>query len=277
MSADAERSGTLAVADLAAAFEKGRHSLAPGELTSIFVSSLPSTQALAHSLVAQCVHEDEGPLPFAIAALEQTEGSGRHGRGWTSPAGGGLYASLVLPVPSSERLQQYPVRTATALAEFLNECIRGECRIKWPNDLVVGRRKIGGILVDVMSPPPPATPWAILGLGVNFLTPSVLGGGVATSLLEEAASAGRLEEEFPRLLVRAIAAVWNALHSETDDWVERFARLTAHQPGEKLSFRAANEEISGTFAGFDRHGFLRLTEEEGDAVRVVRSGEIFAW
>ena len=267
----------LSVSRLAEAWETVRPALDPPELTAIFASTLPSTQALAHSLVKQCVHEDEGPLPFAIAALEQTQGHGRHGRGWSSPAGGGLYASLVLPVESPARLQQFPLRTATALAEFLNERLGGRCRIKWPNDLVVGRRKIGGILVDAITPPAPATTWAILGMGVNFLTPPVLGGGMATSLLEEAAVPGGLEQELPGLLVRAISTVWSAVHSEEEDWVERFVRLTAHEPGEKLRFRAATEEVAGTFAGFDAHGFLRLQSDSGDEIRVVRSGEIFAW
>jgi BirA family biotin operon repressor/biotin-[acetyl-CoA-carboxylase] ligase len=80
------------------------------------------------------VHEDEGPLPFVVAALEQSAGRGRQGRAWLSPAGSGLCASMVLPVPSPERLQELPTAARWPL------CRRQRGRRlsdQWPNDLVV--------------------------------------------------------------------------------------------------------------------------------------------
>ena len=267
----------LTVGSLAAVWRAHSAALSPAELNPIFVSSLGSTQVLAQALVKRCVHEDEGPLPFVVAAIEQTAGRGRQGRGWSSPRGGGLYASLVLPVTESERLQEFPLRTATALAEFLNGHLRHECRIKWPNDLVVGRRKIGGILVDALTPPSPAETWAIVGMGVNFLTPSILGGEMATSILEEGCATGLPDSGYEALVANAVVAVWNALHSASDDWVERFRKLSAHAPGEEIRFRTANEEVRGIFDGFDDRGFLLLRAGKNGAQRVVRSGEVFSW
>jgi biotin-[acetyl-CoA-carboxylase] ligase BirA-like protein len=249
---------------------------APGSpLSGIFLSQIDSTQRLARTLLDQCVHEDEGPLPFVVAAVEQTAGRGREGRSWSSAAGSGLYASLVTPVAARERLQELPLRTAAALAELAATTIRGECRIKWPNDLLVGRRKLGGILVDAVTPPSPAESWAIVGFGLNFATPDAALVPEATSLLEEVRRAGGDPPSFSHFVVEAISAVWRAVGDDTTGWVERFARLSAHRDGDPIRFAVAGEVVEGTFRGFDEHGFLKLETASGE--RRIRSGEIYSW
>lgn len=249
---------------------------APGSpLSAIFVSRLDSTQRLARTLLDQCVHEDEGPLPFVVAALEQSAGRGRQGREWWSPAGSGLYASLVIPVPVADRLQELPIRTAVALARFASAGIHGDCRIKWPNDLVVDRLKLGGILVDAVTPPSPADSWAIVGFGLNYQTPSAALLPGATSVFEEAVRARLEAPPFARWVVEGITAVWEAVTSVETDWVERFALLSAHRPGDTIRFGLAGEQIEGTFGGFDERGFLRLETAAGE--RRIRSGEIYSW
>lgn len=245
------------------------------ELTAVFVSEVDSTQRLARTLLDQCVHEDEGPLPFVVAALAQSAGRGRHGRSWWSPRGAGLYASLVLPVAGSRALQELPLRTATALAEYLSSILGERCSIKWPNDLIVERRKIGGILIDAVSPPAPAERWAIVGVGLNFRDPEERGTGAATSVVEEAKSIGRDFPSFDQFVADVIASVWRALGSQSSDWVERFVRLSAHRPGDTLRFRAGDEDVEGRFVGFDEQGFLKI--ETANGPRVVRSGEVFSW
>ena len=265
------------VSDLGRDWAARRKKVVPNEFNVIFVSSLPSTQALARTLVEQCVHEYEGPLPFVIAALEQTRGKGRRDRVWSSPKEGGFYGSLVLPVAGPERLQELPVRIAVALAELVNERIGDRCRVKWPNDLVVGRKKLGGILVDVVTPPAPAEIWAILGMGVNLRTPPVGDRTPVTSITEAAAVRDSPRFNLAELVGDAIVAIWSALHSERQDWIERFVRLSVHRPGDPLRFLAGDEEIAGRFSGFDENGFLLLDEDSSGALRTVRSGEVFAW
>ncbi|MEO8277227.1 MAG: biotin--[acetyl-CoA-carboxylase] ligase [Thermoanaerobaculia bacterium] len=249
---------------------------APGTpLGGIFHSRIDSTQRLARTLLDQCVHEDEGPLPFVVVALEQQAGRGREGRSWWSPAGAGLYASLVLPVPDRERLQDLPVRVAVALAEYVNRTLGDGCRIKWPNDLVVDREKLGGILVDAVTPAPPADSWAIVGVGLNYLVP--ISGRLenATALVEASASRGKAAPDFVPFVIGALTALWNAATSEESGWGDRYAHLAVHKPGDRLRFRLGAEEVEGTFAGFDARGFLRLTTADGE--RQVRSGEVFSW
>lgn len=245
-------------------------------LNGIFVSHLDSTQRLARTLLDQCVHEDEGPLPFVVVALAQSAGRGRQDRGWWSPAGSGLYASLVLPVADAGHLQMLPVRVAAALADFLGERSGGDCRIKWPNDLLIGRRKIGGILVDAVTPPGPAGSWAIVGVGLNYVTPEPDRIPDATSVMTEAEQSGVGAPSLGGFVVGAISSLWRSV-TEIDNagWVERYQRLSAHRPGDSMRFRLGEEEIAGTFDGFDEHGFLKLDTASG--ARLIRSGEVFAW
>lgn len=263
------------VEQLCQEWQRGLGGATGSPLSGIFVSRLDSTQRLARTLLDQCVHEDEGPLPFVVAALEQSAGRGRQGREWWSPAGSGLYASLVIPVADAAILQELPLRTAAALASFASTDVHGDCRIKWPNDLVVGRLKLGGILVDAVTPPSPADAWAIVGFGLNYQTPrsGLLPG--ATSIFEEAVRARVEAPPFARWVVTGISAVWEAVTSAETDWVERFARLSAHRAGDTIRFGLDGEEVEGVFGGFDEHGFLRL--ETASGVRRIRSGEIYSW
>ena len=249
---------------------------APGTpLSGIFISRLDSTQRLARTLLDQCVHEDEGPLPFVVTALEQSAGRGREGREWWSPAGVGLYASLVLPIGDGERMQELPIRVAAVLAEFVNETLGGTCRIKWPNDLLVGRSKLGGILIDAVTPPAPAESWAIVGFGVNFSPPSAGALAGATSLLEEASSLDAAAPSFSRFAIGAISAVWRAASSTDSGWGERYMRFSAHCEGDPIRFRLGGGEVEGKFGGLDEHGFMKLETSSG--VRLIRSGEVYSW
>jgi BirA family biotin operon repressor/biotin-[acetyl-CoA-carboxylase] ligase len=263
------------VEELCQEWQRGLGGAAGSPLNGIFVARLDSTQRLARTLLDQCVHEDEGPLPFVVAALEQSAGRGRQGRTWWSPAGSGLAASLVLPVPATDRLQQLPIRTAVALATFVQEFTGAECRIKWPNDLVVGRKKCGGILVDAVTPPAPADCWAIVGFGLNYTTPEARLLPESTSVSEEAAAHTLAPPPFPRFVIGGITSVWEALTSDASDWIERFAALSAHAAGDRLQFEIGGEPVAGDFLGFDENGFLKLETSTGE--RRIRSGEIYSW
>lgn len=265
----------MTVEELCQEWQRGLGAAPGSPLSGLFLSRVDSTQRLARTLLDQCVHEDEGPLPFVVTALEQSAGRGRQGREWWSPAGSGLYASLVVPVADRDRLQELPLRTAAALASFVSARIHGDCRIKWPNDLVVERLKVGGILVDAVTPPSPADAWAIIGFGMNYQTPVAAFLPDATSVFEEAVRARVEAPPFARWVVEGISAVWEAVTSVERDWVSRFALLSAHRAGDVIRFRVDGAEVEGVFGGFNENGFLRLETAVG--IRLIRSGEIYAW
>jgi BirA family biotin operon repressor/biotin-[acetyl-CoA-carboxylase] ligase len=103
------------------------------------------------------------PHGMLVTAAEQQAGRGRQGRTWTAPAGRALLCSLVLRDPP----RLLPLLAGVAVAEAIAGVDPG-ARVKWPNDVQLGGRKVAGILVEGR----PQEGWAVLGIGLNVaLTP----------------------------------------------------------------------------------------------------------
>jgi len=139
--------------EFAEALESSRHRL--GRLGSpvVFFSTIESTNdiASASARAGDC----EGAV---VIADRQTAGRGRRGHAWFSPAGSGLYVSIVL-TPARARVEGdrattlLPLAAGVALAEAIDRMTALRVDIKWPNDLLVARRKLGGILAEAVSAP----------------------------------------------------------------------------------------------------------------------------
>ena len=183
------------------------------------------------------------PHGTLVTADEQTAGRGRQGRTWSAKPGDALLASLVLRSPD----ELLPLRAAVAVAESLPL----PARIKWPNDVWLGGKKVSGILVEGR----PQEGWAVLGIGLNVATrsfPDELS-EIATSLaLEGAAISG--EEALDALL----ASLERLLAAEAADvlaaWRERDALL-----GAPVQWNGGR----GRGAGITDGGALRVETDAG--------------
>ena len=103
------------------------------------------------------------PHGTVVTADEQTEGRGRQGRAWTAPPGKALLYSAILR-PLGERAL-LPLAVPLAVCEAVEALQPGvECRVKWPNDVQVGGRKLAGILIEAR----PRDDWAVIGVGLNL-------------------------------------------------------------------------------------------------------------
>ena len=119
--------------------------------------TVTSTNDVARELAAQGA--EEGTV---VAADEQTKGRGSRGRTWLSPPGVNLLISVILrPHLPPERMGELAFVASVAVAGTLRDCCGLDSRIKWPNDVRVGGRKIAGMIVEAMKDA------AILGIGVN--------------------------------------------------------------------------------------------------------------
>jgi BirA family biotin operon repressor/biotin-[acetyl-CoA-carboxylase] ligase len=243
-----------------------------GEVSLIVLERVDSTQRVVRVLLERLFRDDETPWPFLVVALEQTAGRGRQGRVWRSAAGLGLWASLAIGVPA-EDAQSLPMRAGVALAGTINRILGGACRLKWPNDLVVGHAKLGGLLIDVLSRPGGSV-WAVIGFGLNC--------GHASSELPEPGSAslrtalgGGHPPDLPELLASVGPGLWREVARPLEGWLERYRSLSAHALGDEIACELADGRVAGRFAGFDERGFLLL--DAGAGRRVIRSGEVFAW
>jgi BirA family biotin operon repressor/biotin-[acetyl-CoA-carboxylase] ligase len=117
---------------------------------------LDSTNSLAAALA-----NDRANDGIVVLADEQTAGRGQHGRSWYSPRGAGILMSLLLfPPPELRRPVILAAWAANAVSETIHESIGLEATIKWPNDVLIGGRKVCGILIEQAR----AT---VVGIGLN--------------------------------------------------------------------------------------------------------------
>ena len=114
---------------------------------------------------------DRWPAPAVLVTDHQTAGRGRLGRSWSAPAGDSLAISILLrPLVPRERLSWLSLAAGAAMAEALAG-LGVAARAKWPNDVLIGGRKVCGVLAEALADPPNASghgaPGAIVGAGLN--------------------------------------------------------------------------------------------------------------
>lgn len=128
----------------------------------IYFKKTDSTNNQAKSLAAEGA--EHGTL---VVADRQTAGKGRRGRSWTSPAGTGIFMSLILkPAIKPEHASMLTLVAALATAKALEQETGLKPMIKWPNDLVVNKKKVTGILTE-MSADVEQIHYVVVGVGIN--------------------------------------------------------------------------------------------------------------
>ena len=230
--------------------------------------TVDSTNGLARRIREELA-EDDLPLPWsALLAFEQTAGRGRQGRSWSSPAGQGVYATVLGHLHARDRLPVLPLAIAVALAEAL-EPFAPAVRLKWPNDLMLSGRKVGGVLVEAVSGARDDVD-VLIGFGINHGQPAAaLPSPGATSLAAEGLTPSLAEVACS--LLEAVGAELSS--TETNErTVERWLERTQHRAGDALRCRVPGGEVSGEFLGVTRGGLLRLAV--GGHERLVASGEV---
>lgn len=239
----------------------------------IFVEATPSTNDFGKVIVERMLAESEEIRLTVIIAGEQTAGRGRAGRAWTSLPGA-LALSAIVPWPEGAGRVRLPIETGILLAHGLAAAFGVEVRLKWPNDLLVSRKKLGGLLVEARSNDE-GEGWAVVGLGLNVrgtradLDARGLAG--ASSLEASGVAPALLEGDEP---LEAVLAVLDEAIGEpcAGPLPEAFAAVSAHAPGDLLTVTEGDRTHRGAFAGVTPEGFLRLATESGDESLV--SGDV---
>ena len=229
------------------------------------LEEVPSTNTYLRRLAAE---KDAVPDGWLVVARRQTAGRGRMGRKWVAPEGAVLcFSFFVRAEVPPETAPSAGMAAALAVDDFLRE--EGlPSRPKWPNDVLVGGRKICGILCER------AGNGLVIGIGLNVnLTPEQAAeiDRPATSILIETGRRLPLEEALDRLLPflsRRIDA-WRegGFAAIREEWTKR-----AGPPGRMVEVRINDHVERGVLAGFGSHGEL-LLKTNGE-VRTVWSGEI---
>lgn len=125
--------------------------------------TIDSTNTKAKQMAAQ-----GAPHGTVLIADSQTGGRGRLGRSFHSPAGSGIYLSVILrPQCHASRLMHLTCATGTAMCDAVESACSFRPGIKWTNDLVFGKRKLGGILTELSLDAEGNAAYAVVGIGIN--------------------------------------------------------------------------------------------------------------
>lgn len=214
------------------------------------------------------------PHGSVFVADEQNAGRGRGDHGWHSAAGEGLYMSVLLrPRVMAARLPLIPLAAGLAAADAISASAGLTTDLRWPNDLLIGPRKTGGILVEAHSEGSSVS-YAVIGVGINVHQLSF-----SPDLSTPATS---LDLEADRRISRKtlLVALLKSLERETLTLTEQRAAELIPARVEKLStwIRGRSVDVhgpqacSGVTEGMDEHGFLLVRTDSG--IVTVQTGGI---
>ncbi len=239
----------------------------------IFLETTPSTNDFGKLIVEHMLDESEDIRLTAIIAGDQTAGRGRAGRSWT-PLPGAVALSAIVPWPEGPGRVRLPVETGVLLARGLSAAFGLDVRLKWPNDLLVGRKKLAGLLVEARSNDE-GEGWAVVGFGMNvFGSRADLDARAlpdATSLEACGVAPVLLAGDAPLLEVLSIFDEGIG-EPPAESLPEAFASVSAHAKGDLLTVADGDRVRRGAFEGLTPEGFLRLATEDGDETLV--SGDV---
>ncbi|MBW1996996.1 MAG: biotin--[acetyl-CoA-carboxylase] ligase [Deltaproteobacteria bacterium] len=240
-----------------------------GKRDIIHLEECDSTNRIARDLARKGV--PEGAI---VLAEKQTRGRGRMGREWFSPPEGGIYLTMVLrPVLSPSKAPKLTLITGVALAECLRETAGVDARIKWPNDVVLGGRKLAGILTE-LSAEIDAVNYVLVGAGVNVNTESF------PLDLQEKATSLFIEtgETFSRAsLVKNFLGRFEDYYFESqgkgfEEVIKRWNEMT-ETLGRKVKVESGSKTYAGEALAVDADGALLLRDDGGELHRIV-SGDV---
>jgi BirA family biotin operon repressor/biotin-[acetyl-CoA-carboxylase] ligase len=232
---------------------------APSRLLHLSETDSTNAEAMRRALAGE-------PAPLWVLADRQTAGRGRAGRAWAS-APGNLFASLLISTTCPPAAAgQLSLVAGVAAIDALHKAAAGQppagLRLKWPNDILIGTAKTGGVLIESTTRKPGGERVAVIGVGLNLVSAPDALGRAATFL-----SAHGLSLSPPRALCFLAEAMddwlktWNdarGFAEVREAWLKRAGPI-----GEPLTVHAEGGLVSGRFAGLDEAGALVIAGPDG--------------
>lgn len=237
----------------------------------LFFKSLPSTNSTAAELAAR--EEIDGLI---VVADNQTAGRGRLTRTWVSPAGANIYMSAALrPDMPPKDATILTLLAGVATASALREHTSLDIRLKWPNDLLVGSKKLGGILTE-MRAIPDRIQFAVIGIGIN------VNARIAYMPVDIRTLATSIVDETGATCSRSI--ILSALIKSLDAWltilgthgkmpiITEWRRLSC-TIGKTVSVLQGDMTVRGLAEDVDDEGFLLVRQSDG-TLSSVYAGDV---
>jgi BirA family biotin operon repressor/biotin-[acetyl-CoA-carboxylase] ligase len=228
---------------------------------------IPSTMNEAFELGLKGA--EEGTL---VCAESQTKGRGRLGRSWVSPKGKGIYMSVILrPQMNLSEVPKLTLLTAVAVAEAIYKMAGVKVAIKWPNDLLIGSQKLGGIITE-LSAEIDRIKFVVVGIGVNINT-------TASQLPPEATSL-RIETDkyFSRVeilkeVLRSLEYWYLRVSKEGFDGVLKKWREFSITIGKRVRIADSAGFVEGEALDLAEDGGLLIRKDSGVVVKKM-SGDV---
>jgi len=211
------------------------------------------------------------PEGTAVIADSQTKGRGRLQRVWHSPPGSNIYTSILLrPNFPPDQAPRISIAAGVAVAEILSQYCQGLVELKWPNDVLLNRKKVCGILAQ-MKASASDIDFVVLGMGINVnigynqLPPDIR--TIATSLaIETCREIDR--QELIISLYENIAKWYKELSQRGFDAIKEKWLSFSPMIGQNVQVMFRDEGVSGKALGLDEDGSLIILNVNGETVKV---------
>lgn len=234
-----------------------------------YYDSIDSTNTYAKKIAAE-----GAPAGTVVIAGHQTAGRGRLGRSFSSPANMGLYLSVILrPDCKPTELMHLTCAAGVAACEAVEQATGTVPMIKWTNDLILGKRKLGGILTELsIDPLSQKVAWAVIGIGINCCQKSR---DFPEEIRHMACSLNIKWSEVDRLaaaLVQSLYRLDSALLNEKESILEEFTKRCI-TIGSQISVVRGEDVGHGRAIGVDSDAGLIVSFADG-TTGTVTSGEV---
>ncbi len=207
-------------------------------------------------------------------AEHQTAGRGRKGRQWISPFGANFYFSIGLELPLGlSALGGVSLVVGMSLCDTLNQYVGGKIRIKWPNDLLIGEKKLAGILVEASGETNDVS-FLNIGVGVNWSMEAAQGDAIDqpwTNLKSHLTQAISRNEILSSVLVNLDCALQRFLANGFSPLTESWSSQSAFYNRE-VEIHLPNQTITGKEVGIEPNGALKIETSKG--IEIFHSGEV---
>lgn len=204
----------------------------------------------------------------------QEKGRGRLGRNWFSKPGQNLLMSFIFVPPENYRWNLIPLAIGLSCSKAIEKYRNVLTQIKWPNDIIFNKRKMGGILTEsrTIGNNPLGV---VVGIGMNIKGgksdyPEELSDLVTT--LEEASNSECNVEEFSNYLFKEIPDSLNSLFLEVGDLLKELEKVMAHKKNDEIEISLGGEILHGKYLGLSENGEIIVSSKNG--LNVFNCGEI---
>lgn len=218
----------------------------------------------------ELVEDNEAKNGSIAITDDQRNGKGRRNNQWHSSPGQNLtFSILLLPELDIQKIGLISLLAGVGICEAIKEFCQLDCQLKWPNDILLNDKKIGGILIE--SKEIENKRHLCIGVGLNVNTDLSL----LPAEIQEYSSALIIEKGHPLQREPLLATILNKIEhnylSQLDNITEKWQTYCAHKQSE-VQFNYGNKKISGKFLGINEFGFAKI--DTGINIEIFPGGEL---